>query len=101
MPATPAGRSRSVHCGFVVHYVQHLHEGSSQYGTAARSSPNGSTLRLQQADVMLCCEGPAPEGFPPDLPAPEALTPADAKDAEPLMPLVSVLSCCQMMEAQQ
>ena len=50
-------------------------------------------LHLQQAEQILCCEGPAPEGFPPDLPAPEALTPADAKDAEPLMPLVSLLSC--------
>ena len=50
------------------------------------------SLHLQQAEEILCCEGPAPEGFPPDLPAPEALTPADAKDAEPLMPLVSVLS---------
>ena len=50
-------------------------------------------LHPRQAEQILCCEGPAPEGFPPDLPAPEALTPADANEAEPLMPLVSTLSC--------
>ena len=82
-----------MHRRSMVHCMQHLHGGESVWHLREKCTAWQYICQLQQAEEVLCCEGPAPEGFPPDLPAPEALTPADAKDAEPLMPLVSILSC--------